>query len=238
MRFSKVVILLFAGCMFIAKSGHAQKYNLTRSKNAIPSKSRQTKASIVCPIFNDKRYPYQGIGIKLGDPFALTYKFYASRKLAFSIDAGKTASGLYSEYYRNAFMDYMPDSLMASESIQLLSHDVISNILLEGKFLYQWDAEKISRGLQVYTGVGWQWRSANIKYEYLYTDTSPGGSGSTVGTLTQNRFTYGPVIILGFEYANFSIPISAFIEVEWFSDVGLDPGYSRFQGGVGLRYVF
>jgi len=238
MRFSKVVILLFTGCMFMAKAGHAQKNYPTRSKNAIASKSRQTKASVVCPIFNDKRYPYQGIGIKLGDPFALTYKFYASRKLAFSIDAGKTASGLYNDYYRNAFMDYMPDSLMASESIQHLSHDVTSNIFLEGKFLYQWDAEKISRGLQVYTGVGWQWRSANIKYEYLYTDTSPGGSGTAVGTLTQNRFTYGPVIILGFEYANFSIPISAFIEVEWFSDVGLDPGYSRFQGGVGLRYVF
>jgi len=44
--------------------------------------------------------------------------------------------------------------------------------------------------------------------------------------------------VLGFEYSYFSLPISAFIEIEWFTDVLLDPGYQRFQGGVGLRYVF
>ena len=53
-----------------------------------------------------------------------------------------------------------------------------------------------------------------------------------------NRNTNGPVAIVGFEYSYFSIPISAFIEIEWFSDVSLDPGYHRFQGGMGLRYVF
>jgi hypothetical protein len=238
MRFSKVIILLFAGCLCVLQSVRAQNSRNTRSKYAIGPKSRPNKASVICPIFFDKRYPYQGIGLKLGDPFALTYKFYASKKLAFSIDAGKTANGLYNEYYRDTFMDYMPDSLMAEESIQHLSHKVTSNIFLEGKFLYQWDAERISKGLQVYTGLGWQWRSANIEYEYLYNDTSPGGSGSVVGSFTENRFTYGPVVVLGFEYAYFSIPISAFIEIEWFSDVALDPGYSRFQGGVGLRYVF
>jgi hypothetical protein len=237
MRLSKAFILLFFGGLCLTQLCYAQTNNYSKTKLPRPSKSRPNKASIVCPIFDEKRYPYQGIGIKLGDPFALTYKFYASRKLAFSVDAGKTASGLYNEYYRNSFMDYMPDSLMTNESIQHLSHKVTSNIFLEGKFLYQWDAEKIANGLQVYAGVGWQWRSANITYEYLYTDSSPGGS-SEVGTLTQNRFTYGPVGVLGFEYAYFSIPISAFIEIEWFSDVSLDPGYSRFQGGVGLRYVF
>ncbi len=199
--------------------------------------SRPSKASISCPIFNEKLYPYQGIGFKLGDPFALTYKFYASKSIAFAIDAGKTASGLYNEYYRNAFTNYMPDSLTNTENIQYLSHKVTSNVFLEGKFLYQWEASKISKGLHLYAGAGWQWRSANIKYDYLYSDTS--GSGvSYIGSLTENRFTYGPVVLLGFEYANFSIPVSAFIVIEWFSDVALDPGYSRFQGGVGLRYVF
>lgn len=236
MRFSEVFILLILGSLCMTQNSHAQTSRYSNTRIPHTQKSRPNKASIVCPIFDDRLYPYQGIGIKLGDPMALTYKFYASRSLAFSIDAGKTASGLYNEYYRNAFMDYMPDSLMDSESIQHLSHKVTSNIFLEGKLLYQWDAEKISKGLQVYTGIGWQWRSANIKYEYLYTDAFSGAT--QMGTFSQNRFTYGPVGVLGFEYAYFSIPISAFIEVEWFYDVGLDPGYSRFQGGVGLRYVF
>jgi hypothetical protein len=215
------------------QQGYTQPKN-NRIKYAI---GRPNKSSIVCPIFDEKGYPYQGIGIKLGDPFALTYKFYASKRLAFAIDAGKTADGLYNEYYRNAFIDYMPDTLLAGESIQHLSHKVTSNIFLEGKFMYQWDANKISNGLHVYAGAGWQWRNANIQYEYLYTDITRADGGYT-GTFTENRFTYGPVLVLGFEYAYFSIPISAFIEVEWFTDVALDPGYHRFQGGVGLRYVF
>ena len=172
----------------------------------------------------------------MGDPFALTYKFYASRNLAFAIDAGKTASGLYNEYYRNVFMDGMPDSLESTESIQHLSHKLTKNIFLEGKFLYQWDASKISNGLHVYAGAGWQWQNANIEYNYLYTDSNT--NSEYTSTSAESRFTYGPIVLLGFEYAYFSIPISAFIEVEWFSDVALDPGYHKFQGGVGLRYVF
>lgn len=238
MRFSLAIVLLIMGTFTLTQASFAQTNRYKKSKYAIAPKYKQNKASIICPIFNEKRYPYQGIGIKLGDPMALTYKFYATRSLALSIDAGKSTSGLYNEYYRNSFNDYLPDSLSANESIQYLSHKVTGNVFLEGKFLYQWDAEKISKGLQVYAGFGWQWRSVNLKYDYLFTDTDPGGNGSKTGTITQNRFTYGPVGILGFEYAYFSIPISAFIEIEWFSDIGLDPGYNRFQGGVGLRYVF
>ncbi len=167
---------------------------------------------------------------------AVTYKLYASRNLAFSFDVGRTANGLYNEYYSNVFMDYMRDSLKEGVSVQQLSHRVLSDLFLEGKLLYQWDAEQISKGLQVYTGAGWQWRSADIRYEYLYNDALTGAS--QVNIFNQTRFTYGPVAVLGFEYAYFSIPISAFIEVEWFYDVGLDPSYNRFQGGVGLRYVF
>lgn len=237
MRFYKASLFLFMIGLFLASFSHAQSNKHVASRYNRIQKSRPNKASVICPIFDERRYPYQGVGIKLGDPMALTYKFYASRSLAFSMDVGKAASGLYNEYYRNAFTGYLPDTLTANESIQYLSNKVTSNFFLEGKFLYQWDAEKISKGLQVYAGLGWQWRNANINYEYLYTDSSPGGN-STTGIMTQNLFTHGPVGILGFEYAYFSIPISAFIEIEWFSDVASDPGYHRFQGGVGLRYVF
>jgi hypothetical protein len=235
MHFSKAHILVVIGCLWMTQDVYCQTNN-PRSRYATSAKSRPNKSSVVCPIFNEKLYPYQGIGIKLGDPFALTYKFYASKNLAFAIDAGKTASGLYNEYYRNAFIDYLPDSLSDSESIQHLSQKITSNIFLEGKFLYQWDADEISNGLHLYAGAGWQWRNADVNYEYLYSDQLSGVSNT--GMVAVNRFTYGPVLILGFEYAYFSIPISAFIEIEWFSDVALDPGYSRFQGGVGLRYVF
>ena len=34
----------------------------------------KSKRAIVCPIFDESGYPYTGLGIKLGDPFALTAK--------------------------------------------------------------------------------------------------------------------------------------------------------------------
>jgi hypothetical protein len=106
---------------------------------------------------------------------------------------------------------------------------------VEAKFLYQWSVEKISPGLQVYAGLGWQWRYTTLAYDYIYED---GAFENELGKFTETRFTYGPVGVLGFEYSYFSLPLSAFIEIEGFMDALLDPGYKRFQGGVGMRYIF
>ena len=48
----------------------------------------------------------------------------------------------------------------------------------------------------------------------------------------------GPHLVAGIEYAYFQLPISAFLEVEYFTDILADPGWKRFEGGVGLRYIF
>jgi hypothetical protein len=197
-----------------------------------------SKARIMCPIFETSKYPYQGIGFKLGDPFALTYKFYPNKNFAFALDAGKAASGLYNHYYRAAFDTYLPDTLSKDQSITYLAHKVTADWFLESKFLYQWDATKISKGLQLYAGIGWQWRNTTIEYDYNFNDRSLNQDDGKFGKFTENRFTYGPVAVLGFEYSYFSLPISAFIEVELYTDALIDPGYQRFQGGVGLRYVF
>ncbi len=213
----------------------------------VPKVSR-SKASIMCPIFLESRYPYQGIGFKVGDPLALTYKYYPSKHWAFAVDAGKAASGLSNKYYRGLFDSYKADALKDvlskdalidtvgnKQSIQYLTHTATSDWFLEAKFLYQWDAEKISKGLQLYVGAGWQWRNTSLAYEFLYEN---GRVESKNGKIEKNRFTYGPVILVGFEYSYFTLPVSAFIEIEMFTDAFIDPGYQRFQGGVGLRYIF
>jgi hypothetical protein len=195
----------------------------------------RNKAIIMCPIFEESKYPYQGVGFKLGDPFALTYKFYPSKQWSFALDAGKAASGLYNKYYREAFGSYLPDTLSRDQKINYVTHTVSFDWFLETKFLYQWDAEKISKGLQLYAGLGWQWRNTTLKYEYI---REIDRFESKFERFSQNRFTYGPVVLVGFEYSYFTLPISAFIEVEMFTDALIDPGYQRFQGGVGLRYIF
>lgn len=234
-----VKLLIFISFLFLlAAETHAQVSKSRRSPSFSVPRIAGHKARIICPIFEESRYPYQGIGFKLGDPFALAYKFYANKHFSFAVDAGKAASGLYNKYYREAFNTYLPDTLNKNQSITYLAHKATQDWFLETKFLYQWDAEKISKGLQLYAGAGWQWRNTVLEYDYTFNDTSGNQDDGKFGKFTETRFTYGPVFLVGFEYSYFSLPLSAFIEVEMFTDALIDPGYQRFQGGVGLRYVF
>ncbi len=234
MRFHKIYFLFFFLLLGTSTSYSQVRKSSLSGKFSVPSVSKG-KARIMCPIFHESKYPYQGIGLKFGDPFAMTYKFYPNKNWAFAADVGKASSGLYNKYYRSVFKGYLPDTLSGEQTISYLTHKANSDWLIETKFLYQWDAEKISKGLQLYAGLGWQWRATSITYDYLYED---GFFDNKFGKFTERRFTYGPVVILGFEYSYFSLPISAFIEIEGYTDALIDPGYKRFQGGVGLRYVF
>jgi hypothetical protein len=123
--------------------------------------------------------------------------------------------------------------------VQYLSHKTLSDWFLEVKFIHQWELSKFVEGFNIYVGMGSQWRNTKIRYNYLYEDTDPKGAQQTkVGSFDQARFTYGLVAISGIEYSCFSLPLAAFIEIEWFTDGLVDTGYQRFQGGVGLRYNF
>ncbi|ELR70708.1 hypothetical protein C900_03481 [Fulvivirga imtechensis AK7] len=225
-------------CLLLADHAMAQKHKMKpfykgRYKSIRVSKS---KARVVCPIFEQSKYPYQGIGIKLGDPFAVTYKFYATKNFAIALDFGSAASGLYNKYHRENFPLYTEtDTLGSSQNISYLGHKVKTEWVGEGKLLYHHDASKLLKGLQWYLGAGWQWRKLNIDYEF-FLEISP--NENEIGLFNVDRFTMGPTGVLGLEYAYFELPISAFLEVEVFKDVLEDPQWIRFQGGVGLRYVF
>jgi hypothetical protein len=196
----------------------------------------RAKAKVVCPIFEESQYPYMGIGVKIGDPFALTYKFYPSKSFSIAIDAGKSASGLYSKYHRENFEGLtQSDTLNFDQGIDYLSHIVKSEWVVEGKLLYQRDASKLLKGLQWYVGGGWQWRKPSIQYEYLLEISF---DENEIKTIDESYLTMGPTVVWGIEYSYFTLPISAFMEIEWYTDVLKDPGWSRFQGGVGLRVIF
>lgn len=227
-------VALILVCILAAFSSQAQRHVVR--KNFKPIKISKGKARIVCPIFEESAYPYQGIGVKLGDPFALTYKFYAHKNFAIAIDAGSAASGLYNQYHTDNFADEIrPDTLGLAQSITYLSHVVNYELVIEGKVLYQHDATKLLKGLQWYLGAGVQWRQVDITYDYLL-DIS--FSSSETGQFDVNYTTMGPTAVFGFEYAYFQLPLSAFMEVEVYTDVIQDPGWMRFQGGIGLRVVF
>lgn len=217
-------VLLFALCA----RGQVTK-SPTSAKFHVPKVSR-AHARIVCPVYVKKDYPYKALGIKLGDPFAVAYKYYRKRNIAFSVDVGKPSASLYNRYFRSAFNKLVPDSIRTMGDFQYLGHKILYDWVAEAKVQYQWDARKISKGLQFYSGLGWQFRTSKILYEYKLE--------TIIHSVEEKRFPQGPVVNVGFEYSNFSLPISAFIEMEWVLDISFDKGYNRMMGGVGLRYVY
>jgi hypothetical protein len=241
MRFIKCILTL--SCMLATvlvvqaqRVHHGGKVVHTRSQhNRNVIKMSRSKSKTICPIFEDTGYPYQGLGIKLGDPFAITYKYYPNKHFAFSVDFGKSASGLYSKYYSQVFPEYTnPDTVDTGEAVRYYSHKVKADWVGEIKALYYMDAEKISPGLQVYTGIGWEARSLTIDYDFQVQN----GPENEIQDINRSRFTQGVQAVLGIEYSYFKLPISAFMELEYYVDVQKDPGWRKVQGGVGLRYIF
>jgi hypothetical protein len=210
----------------------------TRERYNSAARFKGAKAKTLCPVFENSRYPYQGIGIKLGDPFAITYKYYFNDKFAVAADIGKASSGLYNRYFREKFDEYVvTDTFSTSDAaIEYYTHKVIADLIGEVKLLYSFDASKIATGLQVYIGAGWEWKNTKLEYDYTYRESA--SDPDKFGRFQRTRFTMGPQAVIGIEYAYFKIPISAFMELEYFSDVLADPGWSRVEGGVGLRYIF
>lgn len=239
--FVALLVILFAIPSFGQKSKGAGKSFYTRDRySGNKIRMSRSKSKIVCPVFENTGYPYHGLGIKVGDPFALTYKYYPNKKYSFAVDFGKAASGLYSRYYREMFFqqintDSIPPERLEDSNFTYVTHDVKTDIVAEVKVLRHFNAEKISPGLQLYIGLGWEWRSLKLRYDYLYSSQF---FENEFNTFEMSRSTHGVQGVLGIEYSYFQLPISAFMELEFYNDIGRDPGWRRVQGGVGLRYVF
>lgn len=246
MQFKYLLLLTVSSFLSVSafaqrsKGNHGPKSYYTRERhNYNAARVRGDKAKIVCPIFTASKYPYQGFGFKVGDPFAFTYKFYATKNFAIVLDAGKPASALYNKYYREKFYSYIvTDTFSTSDaSLTPITHKVKSDLILEAKLLYQVDVTKISPGLQLYVGAGFEWKRTRLQYDYTY---NSGGFRDLdeFGRFERSIFTMGPQAVMGIEYSYFSIPVSAFMELEYFADILADPGWRRLEGGVGLRYIF
>lgn len=223
---------------FAQKAGGKNRYS--RSKLGYKSpKVRGQKAKIVCPVFETTGYPYHGLGVKLGDPAALTYKYYPNGKFSVAADFGKASSGLYNRYFREKFLEYaaMGDTLSDNSSLTYSFHRLKADWVADLKFLYHVEASALSEGIQLYTGLGWEWKYSRIAYDFHYNRAGINAVREPRQT-ERTRSTMGPQVVMGLEYSNFKLPVSAFMEVEYFLDVKADPGWKKFEGGVGLRYIF
>ncbi|MCU0356252.1 MAG: hypothetical protein MUE95_01600 [Cyclobacteriaceae bacterium] len=234
MRLARPLLLFCLMIMATLAIGQSRTYN---GKKLSPLRSYDNPASVrskkgsSVPVFDEAGYPYQGIGIKLGDPMALTFKFYFSERLALEADFGRALSGLYSSYSEGLFDTFFSEP---SKTFSYDDHAVDKDWTGNLKILYHIPAENLVKSMRAYTGLGWQVRDARINYTYLVT--------SQVGTVpetTDVRYqTQGATLTLGVEHNPASSPIVLFAEGVLFYDLDKDPGRMRVQGGVGLRYVF
>ena len=226
-----VAILLVSGFESYCQKNkhHSNRQRKThapeRYDRSITRKSKG-KSKIVCPVFGAGKYPFQGI----------TYKFYLNERFAIVADFGKTSSGLYNRYYRERFSEYVVADTLQEGSVSYLTHRVKSDWVGEVKALWHLDVRKISPGLKLYVGIGPEIKATHLEYQYLYENSQSGEAGGS--KFSRHRITFGPQISLGIEYAYFQMPISAFMELELYNDMSIDPGWRRFEGGVGLRYIF
>ena len=240
MRLLVLSILLFLPVILWAQQGSSNRGNFRGHHHGLTEsgfrmKSRRT--SFHCLDHRGKHYPARAIGLKMGDPFAVTTKLYFNRNHALVVDVGQASSGLYNRYFREKFpYYYQGDSLTLSAALgAYIAHRVKSDWLGEVKWLYHLNPKSVSPALKMYFGLGVEWRMTFLRYDYL----SPlNAIESRAGSFTERRFTFGPEWVAGIEYSQLNFPISAFMEMEVFYDVKANPGWRRVQGGAGLRYFF
>lgn len=178
--------------------------------------------------FGQKRS--NGIGLRIGEPFGVTYKRYMSPRSSLEFAIGSSPKGWSDAYYRNSFDDYAE-----YENYNYLSHDVESIIYLQGRLLLNQPIliEGLDGTLDWFYGIGGVLKSARVDYRFQ-------GEEFPFDFESEDRtdVDLGPEGILGMEYFFSDIPLTIFGELSLMLEIGDRPGTFRLFGGAGLRYNF
>ena len=175
-----------------------------------------------------------GIGLRLGEPFSVTFKKFVDDRFAFEGMFGRAGANSSRYYIRsfdnnrpspNAFYASHATSAALSFNFRASLHEDISDFF------------DIAQGyLLGYAGVGAQLRS--VRVDYAYTDPAFAGTGPAVFRETRTNLDLGPEVFAGAEYYFDDLPISVFGELGMFMELVDRIGHLRLQGAIGIRYLF
>lgn len=173
------------------------------------------------------------IGVRLGDPVALSIKKYIKDKNALEFNFGFSPHGFYN--YNNRFKYYYNDSYYFN------SYKPRTSLVLQGRYLFNFPlAVSGFNGLSIYAGVGVQMRFTTI--EFYYTTREYYGYDKRDyyvihGSDKRTMVDFGLDGIIGLEWKIPKAPISLFIDANLYFEV-----FHRFgvrpQGGLGGRLHF
>ena len=169
----------------------------------------------------------QGLGVRIGDPLALTYKMYLPSQTAVEFTVGSTSRNRHQAYYRDKF-----DRINDFDGFRYSNHNVNYTFVLQGRYLvhYAFPANVEGR-LDWYWGLGGQMRISSLDYSFF-------DESETLRTESRNNFDLGPEGILGVEYELQDYPIVGFSEVSLLAEIVDQPLRLRIFGAVGIRYAF
>jgi hypothetical protein len=173
----------------------------------------------------------RGVGIRLGEPFALTYKDFIEDYLSYEVMLG--SGGVNgSNYYKRSFENNPPNS-----NAFYLSHAASRGVNLNFRMALHEDITdtfEITAGyLLGYAGAGVQLRTTRVSYIY---QPGPVVAGPVLSE-DRSNLDIGPEVFAGAEYYFDDLPISIFAEVGVFLEL-IDRINFRGQGGIGIRYLF
>lgn len=184
----------------------------------------------LCPILGLAQE--RGAGVRLGEPFALTYKDFIEDYLSYEVMLG--GGGVNSsDYYRKDFESNPPAS-----NAFYLGHSASRGVSVNFRMALHEDITdlfEITQGyLLGYAGAGVQIRTTYVDYSYVLNSNSP---NQPVLMEERTNFDLGPEAFAGAEYYFDETPISIFIEAGLFLEL-IDRINIKGQGGIGVRYLF
>ena len=183
----------------------------------------------IVPLISFAQEP--GIGLRLGEPLSITYKTFLDDQISIEGMIGRGGPNS-AQYYRRSFDNNRPSS-----NAFYFGHSTSNSLSFNIRGAYHEDFTSdlgIEMGyLLGYAGLGAQLRSVLV--DYTYTDTS---ISQNLLRESRRNMDFGPEIFGGAEYYFDDLPISVFTEVGLFMELLDRFGHLRFQGALGVRYLF
>ncbi len=175
----------------------------------------------------------RSVGLRLGEPFAITFKDFISDEFSFEVMLG-SGSVNGNSYYQRDFENNPPNS-----SAFYISHGAKKGISLNGRMAYNEDITdifSIEQGyLLGYGGAGVQFRTTQVIYNY---STDNPQNSSPILQEDRTNVDFGPEAFAGAEYYFSDLPLNIFIEAGLFLELLDRVGHIKGQGGIGIRYIF
>lgn len=172
----------------------------------------------------------QGLGLRLGDPMAVSYKKYFGRTHAIEFGIGSAPASWNNQYYINSFQEYP-----RYDNFQYQNHTVQSTLYLQARYLFHYNIpmQNMDGKLEWYWGGGAMLKAAKVQYRFQNRE-APFAAGRDI----INDIDLGPEGIIGLEYTFQDTPLTVFGETSLFLEIADSPATFQGFGGLGVRYNF